>query len=149
MAHSEAIVGAITALGCDYFKYGREGMPSKVPHSVTRNFRSNEVAPMGSHLISEIWTCPNGSRFDELDDTIYENPNVSNTQGATDYIRFVLNGAPLPLTGVDGCGHAKEGFCEVEEFLRGVPHLNSKAMYQRACYGNYTSGHQVGDGRPE
>lgn len=149
MAHEEAIAGAVTALGFEYFKYGRHGMPSKVPHAVPRNFRSNEVVPMGSRLVSEIWTCPNGSRFDVLDSTIYENPNVSHTPGATDYVRFVLNGAPLPLAGVNGCDHAKEGFCEVGDFLRGVPRLKRKAMYQRSCYCDFTSGHQVGDGRPE
>lgn len=64
------------------------------------------------------------------------------------YIRFLLNNAPLPLQGLVGCENAKNGFCPVRDFLRGVPTLKHSAKYQEACFGKYPRGKQVGDGVP-
>jgi len=48
-----------------------------------------------------------------------------------------------------GCENASQGFCPVEKFLAGVPTLKKNAEYQKACFGNYTTGHQVADGVPD
>ncbi|OGM51096.1 phytase [Aspergillus bombycis] len=149
MTHDKVIIGTTTALGLQYFNYGPRGMPSKVAHAVPRTFRLNKVAPFGARLISEVWTCPEEARIEVLDSTLYVNPDLSDTQNTTDYIRFVLNGAPLPTSNLVGCEHSTNGFCKVTNFLNAVPILKKKAMYQQACYGNFKPGHQVGDGRPE
>ncbi|GAB1199382.1 hypothetical protein APSETT444_008729 [Aspergillus pseudonomiae] len=149
MTHDKVIIGTITALGLQYFNYGPRGMPSTVAHAVPREFRLNKVAPFGARLISEVWTCPEETRVEVLDSTLYVNPDLSDTENTTDYIRFVLNGAPLPISDLVGCEHSMNGFCKVAHFLNAVPMLKEKAMYQQACYGNFKPGHQVGDGRPE
>ncbi|KAK6829127.1 hypothetical protein RU639_003461 [Aspergillus parasiticus] len=149
MTHDKVIIGTITALGLQYFNYGPKGMPSKVSHAVPRKFQLNKVAPFGARLISEIWTCPEEASVEVLDSTLYANPDLSDTKSTTDYIRFVLNGAPLPISDVVGCEHSKNGFCKVTHFLNAVPKLKEQAMYQQACYGDFKPGHQVGDGRPE
>ncbi|KAH1271212.1 hypothetical protein KXW98_004312 [Aspergillus fumigatus] len=147
MSHDDVIVAVLAALGLEYFKYGEDGLPDEIEHAPERTFRLNEIVPFGARLVSEVWTCPAGPkmRFKELDATLYTNPSVR----GTDYIRFVLNGAPLPTQGLVGCERAENGFCALTDFLGGVAKLKEKAMYQVACFGNYTTGHQVGDGRPE
>ncbi|KAE8393309.1 histidine phosphatase superfamily [Aspergillus alliaceus] len=149
MTHDKVIIGTLTALGIQYFNHGPKGMPSAVAHAVPRTFELNKVAPFGGRLVSEVWTCPMDASLEVLDRTLYKNPDLSEAKHTIDYIRFVLNGAPLPTSDVIGCENAKNGFCKVANVLRAVPKLKEKAMYQEACYKNYTPGHQVGDGRPE
>ncbi|KAE8355708.1 histidine phosphatase superfamily [Aspergillus coremiiformis] len=149
MSHDDVISAVLTALGLEYFNHGSKGLPGNVDHAVPRTFQLNELTPFGAHLISEIWTCPKGTNFHKLDAVQYKNPDLSSTPHTTDLIRFVLNGAPVSQKGLDGCESSINGFCAVKDFLKGVPKLKEKAAYQYACFGNYTAGHQVGDGRPE
>lgn len=148
MSHDDIIHSVITALSLNYFKYGPHGLPGNVSHAPPRTFHLNEVAPFGARLFSEIWTCPSNTNFRSLRPVVYQNLDLTKTEGTKDYIRFVLNEAPLPLEGLPGCGNSTNGFCEVPKFLSGIPTLKEDAMYQFACFGNYTTGGQVGDGRP-
>ncbi|KAI9927228.1 hypothetical protein ASPWEDRAFT_165747 [Aspergillus wentii DTO 134E9] len=149
MSHDDIILSVITALGLDYFKYGPHGLPSDIDHAPNRNFTLSDMTPFGARFFSEIWTCPANVSFTNLDPVVYENPDFSCSNTTTDYIRFVLNGAPLPTDGLVGCEHAKNGFCAVKDFLSGVPQLEKDAQYQHACFGKYKTGSQVGDGAPE
>lgn len=149
MSHDDVIVAVLTALGLKYFNHGLKGLLGTVDHAVSRTFKLNEVTPFGAHLISEVWTCPEHTNFHELDGALYRNPDLSSTPNTTDLIRFVLNGAPISQEGLDGCEKSINGFCGVQGFLKGVSKLKEKADYQHACFGNYTAGHQVGDGRTE
>ncbi|OXV10963.1 hypothetical protein Egran_01276 [Elaphomyces granulatus] len=148
MTHDDIIVSVLTALGLDYFKYGPNGLPGTVDHAPKRSFDLNHIAPFGARLYTEVWTCPNSVSLDNLAPVIYQNPNVSSTSNSTSYIRFVLNGAPLPMDGLLGCENSANGFCPVRNFTSGIPSLKGDAMYQYTCFGNVTTGHQVGDGHP-
>lgn len=151
MSHDDIIVSVLTALGLDYFRYSsKSGLPSNVDHAPSdRTFNTSEITPFGARFISEVWTCPgNKTSFDNLVPVLYQNPDLSSVPVKTDYIRFVLNGAPLPLDGLAGCEGSKNGFCAVKDFLSGVPTLKKDAMYQKACFGNYTVGGQVANGQP-
>ncbi|KAE8152821.1 histidine phosphatase superfamily [Aspergillus avenaceus] len=149
MTHDKIIIGTLAALGLQYFNYGPKGLPVDVGHAVPRTFHLNRITPFGAHLVSEVWTCPGNADLNVLDKMLYTNPDLSNSNNTTEYIRFVLNGAPVPMTGLVGCEHAVNGFCNVSDFVNAVPILKTEAMYQEACYGNYTPGHQVGNGQPE
>ncbi|KAF7596919.1 hypothetical protein BBP40_011964 [Aspergillus hancockii] len=149
MSHDKVVIGTLTALGLRYFNYGPKGMPSEVDHAVPRTFLLNKVAPFGARLVSEVWICPKDADLEVLDSTQYTNPDLSDIQDTTDYIRFVLNGAPVPTAGLIGCEDATNGFCNVADFLQTVPRLRADAMYQQACYGKHKHGRQVGNGRPE
>ncbi|KAI2788059.1 hypothetical protein POX_f08444 [Penicillium oxalicum] len=149
MSHDDIIVSVIAALGLDYFKYGPKGLPANVTHAPSnRTFSLSNMTPFGARFFSEIWTCPHDTSFEELDPIIYENPRLKSVPHTQDFIRFVLNSAPIPLDGLSECGKTTNGFCPVEKFLKAIPGLKEKAMYQEACFGNYTSGSQVGDGAP-
>ncbi|KAJ5726309.1 Histidine phosphatase superfamily clade-2 [Penicillium malachiteum] len=149
MSHDDIILSVINALGLSYFRYGPNGLPGDVDHAPKRNFSLSQMTPFGARMISEIWTCPQNTSFSTLDPVLISNPSLQSKQSTTDYIRFVLNSAPLPLNGLVGCESANEGFCPVEQFLRGVPTLKRKAEYQWSCFGNYTTGSQVADGVPD
>ncbi|KAJ5116284.1 Histidine phosphatase superfamily clade-2 [Penicillium angulare] len=149
MSHDDIILSVINALSLEYFNYGPHGLPVNIDHAPKRNFTLNQMTPFGARFMSEIWTCPKNTSFSTLDPVLLSNPDLESEKGTTDYIRFVLNGAPLPLKGLKDCESAKEGFCPVQKFLRAVPGLKEKAEYQHACFGNYTTGSQVADGAPE
>ncbi|EAW10996.1 histidine phosphatase family protein [Aspergillus clavatus NRRL 1] len=149
MSHDDVIVAALAALGMDYFNHGPKGLPADVPHAPERAFKLNQISPFGAHFVSEIWTCPARTDFHNLDATLYKNPDLSARRDTADYIRFVLNGASVPTMGMPGCRKAKNGFCPVSDFLASVPQLKEDAMYRYACFGEYPTGHQVGNGQPE
>ncbi|KAJ5728794.1 uncharacterized protein N7483_003302 [Penicillium malachiteum] len=146
MSHDSIIISVMAALNLDYFKYpSSTGMPGNVDHPQNRTFEISNVTPFGARLITELWTCPDDVTFDSLDPVLYTNPNLESTENTTKYIRFMLNGAPLPMTGVLGCENATNGFCPLEKFLSGVPELKEKANYQDACY-SYWRNHTYGGG---
>lgn len=150
MSHEHVICSVLTALGLEYFRYGPHGLPSSVDHAIPHTFQLENMTPFGSRLISEVWTCSSNTSFDGLSSTLYTNPDLSASNDTKDYIRFVLNNAPLPLHGLPGCEeHSKNGFCPVDTFLRAVPLLKKDAMYQSACFGNYSTDRQVANGQPE
>lgn len=132
-----------------YFNNGPEGLPGDIDHEPKRNFKLNEITPFGANLAFEVWTVPKGTNFQDLTATIYKNPDLSGHKDTGKFIRFVLNSAPLPLEGVPGCELSKNGFCKLSDFLDGIQVLKDLAEYQFACFANYPSNGQVGDGHPE
>ncbi|RAH48865.1 histidine phosphatase family protein [Aspergillus brunneoviolaceus CBS 621.78] len=153
MSHDDVIVSVLAALGVEYFNFGAAGLPGNVSVPPPRNFRLNEVAPFGAHLVAEVWSCPAGRERVLGGETLYVNPTVKGVVEAEDWIRFVLNGRAVPLGGVSGCegDDSQDGFCLVEGLVGGVAEMVRLAEYDRACLGNGTAGKggQVGDGRPE
>ncbi|KAE8148611.1 histidine phosphatase superfamily [Aspergillus avenaceus] len=149
MSHDDIILSVISALGLEHFKYGPEGLPIHVDHAPSnRTFTLNDLTPFGARFISEVWTCPDNVSFSSLDPILYVNPRINEAPDSKRYIRFLLNEAPLPLKGLVGCEESYNGFCPVDGFLSGVPTLKKHAKYQEACFGDYPTGHQVGDGAP-
>ncbi|KGO48221.1 Histidine phosphatase superfamily, clade-2 [Penicillium expansum] len=148
MSHDDIIVSVLAALGLDYFKYGPHGLPVSVTHAPPRTFNLNQMTPFGARLFSEVWTCPKDVSFKYLQVQKYKNPDLSSKSDTTDYIRFVLNNAPVPLDGLKVCDGSVNGFCKVGKFLSAIPDLNKEAMYQEACYGDYNITSQVGNGQP-
>ncbi|KAL2822171.1 histidine phosphatase superfamily [Aspergillus cavernicola] len=150
MSHDDIIVSVITALGLDYFKSAPTGLPASLDHAPGNlTFSLNNLTPFGARFISEIWTCPPNTSFTSLDPLLYANPTLDDTDETTNkYIRFLVNSAPLPLDGLVGCEDAVNGFCSVDGFLSGVGTLKETARYQEACFGNYSTGGQVGNGFP-
>lgn len=148
MSHDDIIVSVLTALGLDYFQYGPHGLLTTVSHAIPHNFHLNKIAPFGARLFTEVWTCPNSVEFDSLQEQMYKNPDLSSEPDTTDYIRFVLNNAPVPVQGLKPCDGSVNGFCDMRKFLDYVPELTRQAMYQEACFGAYNITTEVGNGQP-
>lgn len=78
MSHENIIISVMTALGLDYFRYGKDGrLPSSVEHAVPRTFQMENMTPFGTRLVTEVWACPSNTSFDALGSTIYSNPDLS------------------------------------------------------------------------
>jgi 3-phytase len=148
MAHDTTIISVLTALGLNTFKEPN-GLSAAVEHSPPHRFRVSEITPFGARLIFEVWTCQNDTNFNDLSPVLYTNPDLSSAQNTSNYIRLVLNGAPVSLDGLSGCLRAVNGFCRLGSFLGDIPKLKEQAQYDFACGGNYTRGKQVADGTPE
>lgn len=148
MSHDNVITSVLAALGLDYFRYGPHGLPTSVSHAPRRNFDLHKITPFGARFYSEIWTCPKNASLHNLEEQMYKNPDLSSQSNTTDYIRFVLNNAPVPVDGLKGCEDSVNGFCPLKKFLHQVPELTKEAMYQEACFGNYNITKQVGNGQP-
>ncbi|KAJ5180942.1 Histidine phosphatase superfamily clade-2 [Penicillium capsulatum] len=149
MSHDNVITSVLAALGLDYFRHGPHGLPTTVSHAPRRNFDLHKITPFGARLYSEIWTCPKKVSFENLQNQMYKNPDLSSQEDTTDYIRFVLNNAPVPVDGLKACEKSVNGFCPLKAFLREIPDLTEQAMYQEACFGNYNITEQVGNGQPK
>ncbi|KAL2865259.1 histidine phosphatase family protein [Aspergillus lucknowensis] len=135
MSHDDIIASVITALDLEYFKHGPDGLPSAIDHAPRNHtFSLNEMTPFGARLIAEIWTCPEDTSFTSLEPILYVNPDLEDVEGTSKYIRFLLNGSPLPLDGLIGCEDAVNGFCSVEGFLSGIDTLKERARYQEVCF---------------
>ena len=138
MSHDDIIVSVMTALSLEHFQYPEsKGLPGDVEHAPDRTFSISEMTPFGARFMTEVWTCPSNVSFDALDPVLYANPYLQESSDTTDYIRFVLNSAPLPMAGLKGCEGAKNGFCPVDQFLRAVPKLKASARFQEACFGDH------------
>lgn len=148
MSHETVIVAVLAALGLDYFKYGPYGLPSDAPHAVPRKFVMHKIAPFGARLFTEVWTCPTDVNFNSLRDQMYKNPDLSSNPDTRDYIRFVLNNAPVSVEGLEPCKRSVNGFCDMKKFLDYIPELTQQAMYQKACFGDYNTSTQVPNGQP-
>lgn len=149
MSHESTIISALVTMNLTYFRYGPHGLPV-IDHAPPRNFSTSEMTPYSARLVSEIWTCPVSTSLHHLGPVLYRNPDLSSVPNTTDYIRFVLNDAPVPLDGLIECAGSVNGFCALDDFLKAVPQMKNDAMYQFACFGEYdTGGRQVGNGRPE
>lgn len=152
MSHDDIIVSVLTALGLEYFKYGPTGLPAaNITHAPSnRTFNLNNLTPFGARLNTEVWSCPSPASIKHFDPVLYTNPDLSERKNTTEYIRFMLNNAPIPVNGLKGCEKGVNGFCALSDFVAAVPGLKRDAEYQFACFGKHDAGgRQVGDGKPE
>lgn len=72
--------------------------------------------------------------------------------GPTKYIHFVLNQRTLPLgVSFPECDAARrDGWCELDTFIRVQEGMAAKAQFERACFGKYPAVRygEVTDGAP-
>lgn len=53
------------------------------------------------------------------------------------HIRWVLNDGVVPLTGIKGCKHSRDGMCEIDAFVHGMKQRIKDVDYEFACRGDY------------
>ena len=67
---------------------------------------------------------------------------ASSTSTASDkatYIRFLLNDAAVPLTGISHCGAPDQnGLCLLDNFVQGMQERIAEVDFVYDCYTNYT-----------
>ncbi|TFK36825.1 histidine phosphatase superfamily [Crucibulum laeve] len=78
----------------------------------------NQIAPFASNLVGQVLSCP--------------------ASGKPTHIRWVLNDAVLPLTGIKGCKQNKDGLCELPTFIDAMKQRIQEVDFAFDCFGNYT-----------
>lgn len=138
-SHDTNIVSILTAFGLRQFA---EDLPTdKMPGD--HEFTISHMSPFGARLDIEIIKAPkpvSPSREGYMDGK------------ETKYIHFILNQRTLPLgKSFPECdANRKDGWCELDTFLKIQEGMADKAQYDYACFGDYPSKpyDQVKDGAP-
>jgi hypothetical protein len=73
-----------------------------------------------------VLTCPSSSK------------STSITSTTPTHIRWLLNDAVVPLTGIAGCANSKDGLCAFDTFVKGMQQRIAEVDFEFGCFGNYT-----------
>lgn len=136
-SHDTNIMSILTAFGLTQFN---EFLPA-TSHPGKHNLTVSHMEPFGARLDIEIIKTPRPL----ADDRTY----IDGSE--TTYVHFILNQRTLPLgISFEECGERKDGWCELEAFLKRVRSEIEKVDYDWACNGEYpvTKYGVITDGMP-
>ncbi|GJN68388.1 3-phytase A [Purpureocillium lilacinum] len=138
-SHDTNIVSVLTAFGLRQFAEELPATRNPGPH----NFTVSHITPFGARLDIEIIKTPK---------PLSPNRDGYLRGGETKYIHFILNQRTLPLGhSFPECDAArKDGWCELDTFLKVQEGMAAKANFEHACFGDYpkVSYGDVTDGSP-
>ncbi|XWW92257.1 hypothetical protein V2A60_000180 [Cordyceps javanica] len=138
-SHDTNIVSVLTAFGLRQF--ADELPATKYPGD--HNFTVSHVTPFGARLDMEIIKAPQ---------PVSPQRDGYLSGGETHYIHFVLNQRTVPLgQSFPECdADRKDGWCELETFIKIQDKMADKAQYDFACFGDYEAEPygKVTDGAP-
>ena len=75
-------------------------------------YKASEFCPFATNLQVQVLSCP----------------TKSDSQ-----IRLILNDAPVPLSGIDGCGEDDQGMCPFRNFVTSVQKLIDEVKWTDDC----------------
>ena len=78
----------------------------------------SQIAPFASRLVGQVLSCP--------------------ASGKVSHIRFILNDAVLPMTGIKGCKEDKNGLCDLPTFISSMQERIGEVDFAFDCFANYT-----------
>ncbi|KAG6271603.1 hypothetical protein E4U49_003616 [Claviceps purpurea] len=138
-SHDTNIVSILTAFGLTQFAEDLPATRYPGPH----NFTISHMVPFGARLDMEIIQTPK---------PLSPHRDGYLKGGPTKYIHFVLNQRTLPLgVSFSECDAARrDGWCELDTFVRVQEGMAAKAQFERACFGEYPAVRygEVTDGAP-
>ncbi|OAA48687.1 3-phytase A precursor [Metarhizium rileyi] len=125
-SHDTNIVSILTAFGLRQFA---EELPVK-DYPGDHNFTISHITPFGARLDMEIIQTPK---------PLSPNRDGYLRGGQTKYIHFVLNQRTLPLgRSFPECdANRRDGWCELDTFLKVQDGMAAKAQFDHACFGDY------------
>ncbi|KZT30677.1 phosphoglycerate mutase-like protein [Neolentinus lepideus HHB14362 ss-1] len=116
-ATHDTIISAIVAT-MNFTSLARSG-PLPVSHiPANRSWITTQVSPFASNLVGQVLSCP--------------------ASDVSTHIRWILNDAVVPLTGLKGCPEDKNGLCPLSTFITGMNERIAEIDYNFDCYANYT-----------
>ncbi|KAJ7141402.1 phosphoglycerate mutase-like protein [Mycena epipterygia] len=113
--HDTVVSAIITALNFTTLAVNGPLPTDAIPANQT--YFANKITPFGANLVGQVLSCPTS-----------EEPT---------HIRWVLNDAVVPLTGIKGCKENKDGMCELSSFIAGMKQRISEVDFAFDCFGNY------------
>ncbi|KAJ7456109.1 histidine phosphatase superfamily [Mycena latifolia] len=114
--HDTVVSAIITALNFTTLATNGPLPTDSIPANQT--YFASKITPFGANLVGQVLSCP-----------------ASDTPT---HIRWVLNDAVVPLTGIAGCKHNEDGLCELESFVAGMKQRIAEVDFAFDCFGNYT-----------
>ncbi|KAF8167786.1 histidine phosphatase superfamily [Crassisporium funariophilum] len=78
----------------------------------------NQIAPFAANLVGQVLSCPSS-----------ETPT---------HIRWILNDAVVPLTGIKSCKANSDGLCDLPTFIAGMKQRIEEVDFEFGCFGNYS-----------
>ncbi|KIE03226.1 3-phytase A precursor, partial [Metarhizium majus ARSEF 297] len=125
-SHDTNIVSILTAFGLRQFA---EELPAK-DYPGDHNFTISHVTPFGARLDMEIIQTPK---------PLSPNRDGYLRGGKTKYIHFVLNQRTLPLgKSFPECDASRrDGWCELDAFIKVQDGMAARANFDHACFGDY------------
>ncbi|KAI0316502.1 phosphoglycerate mutase-like protein [Amylostereum chailletii] len=83
-----------------------------------RQWIVSHISPFATNLVAQVLSCPANDR--------------------PTHVRWILNDAVVPLTGVRGCKADQNGLCELGAYINGTKARIAEIDYQFDCFANYT-----------
>ena len=125
-SHDTNIVSVLTAFGLRQFA---DELPA-TEYPGKHNFTVSHVTPFGARLDMEIINTPQ---------PVSPQRDGYLRGGETRYIHFVLNQRTVPLgqSFAECDASRKDGWCELETFIKIQDRMAEKAQYDFACFGEY------------
>ncbi|KAJ6545482.1 histidine phosphatase superfamily [Mycena capillaripes] len=118
--HDTVVSAIITALNFTTLA-GNGPLPTDtIPTNQARPFTyfASKITPFGANLVGQVLSCP------------------ATTEPT--HIRWILNDAVVPLTGIKGCEADKDGLCKLSSFIAGMKQRIAEVDFAFDCFGNYT-----------
>ncbi|KAJ7181340.1 phosphoglycerate mutase-like protein [Mycena crocata] len=81
----------------------------------------NNITPFASNLVGQVISCP-----------------ASPASPSPTHIRWILNDAVVPLTGIKGCHRNSNGLCPLPTFIAGMQQRIAEVDFAFDCFANYT-----------
>ncbi|KAJ7697690.1 histidine phosphatase superfamily [Mycena rosella] len=81
----------------------------------------NNIAPFASNLVGQVLSCP-----------------ATSASASSTHIRWILNDAVIPLTGIRGCKANSNGLCPLTTFIDGMKQRIQEVDFMFDCFANYT-----------
>ncbi|KAJ6473997.1 phosphoglycerate mutase-like protein [Mycena vitilis] len=89
----------------------------------------NNIAPFAANLVGQVLSCP----------SLPASPaSLSLNTTTSTHIRWLLNDAPVPLTGISGCTANADGLCALSGFISGMQTRIAEVDWAFDCEANYT-----------
>lgn len=77
-----------------------------------------------------------------------EEPPSDDATERSRFVRIILNDAPVPLTGINGCKKDADGLCDFDAFVSSMHTLIGETDHAHACRDDYDFDIEVSDGQP-
>ncbi|KAJ8520135.1 hypothetical protein ONZ45_g3017 [Pleurotus djamor] len=115
--HDSGMIAIFTAMNLTSFAAAG---PLPVDHiQEGQSFFVHKLVPFGARLVGQVLACD------------VDNEEVT-------HIRWILNDAVVPLTGIRGCRPNEQGMCELRSFISGLQERLAEIDFTFDCFANYT-----------
>ncbi|KAK7468777.1 hypothetical protein VKT23_003278 [Stygiomarasmius scandens] len=119
--HDTTLSEIFTALNFTSFASGGPLPTDHIPKH--RTYLINQIVPFSANLVGQVLSCP---------------ASFSSQNSGPTHIRWILNDAVVPLTGISGCVEDENGLCELDIFTSGMKQRIEEIDFNFDCFANYS-----------